>query len=56
MCTGLVAMKTWMRDRRASASASAAASMSSFFVRQSEATVGAETARATARTPPKSPG
>ena len=56
MWMGLVAMKTWMRDRRALASDSAAASMSSLRVRASEATVGRSTAAATALTPSKSPG
>jgi hypothetical protein len=56
MWTGLVAMKTWIRDRGAPATASAAASTSSGVVRASEATVGRSTARATARTPSNSPG
>ena len=56
MWMGLVAMKTWMRDLRASARDSAAASMSSLRVRASEATVGRSTAAATALTPSKSPG
>src|SRR5262245_16429607 len=56
MWMGLVAMKTWMRDLRAFATASAAASMSSLRVRAREATVGRSTAAATARTPSKSPG
>ena len=56
MCTGLDAMKMWIRERRAPASASALASMSSLRVRQSEATVGWVTAAATALTPSKSPG
>src|SRR4051812_41765356 len=45
-----------MRERRVSASASRAASMSSRRVRASAATVGSVTAAATARTPSKSPG
>jgi hypothetical protein len=56
MWMALVAMKTWMRDRRAFASASAAASMSSLRVRAREATVGRSIAAATALTPSKSPG
>ena len=56
MCSALVARKMWMRDRGASASAAAPASMSVGFVRQSEATVTRFAARATARTPSKSPG
>ena len=45
-----------MRERCASASASAPASMSSLRVRQSVATVALRAVRATARTPSKSPG
>ena len=57
MWIGLVAMKTWIRERRASASASAAASRSARFVRASAATTGPlRRPAATARTPSKSPG
>ena len=56
MCSALVARKMWMRERGASASAAAAASMSAALARQSEATVTFLAARATARTPSKSPG
>src|SRR5688500_10360758 len=56
MWIGLVAMKTWMRDRFAPASDCAAASRSSSRVRARAATVGRSTAAATARTPSKSPG
>src|SRR6266508_1162311 len=56
MWTGLVARKMWMRERRAPARASAAASMSSLRVRHSEATVGRSTGAATAFPPSKSPG
>ena len=56
MCSALVARKMCARERGASASAAAAASMSESLVRQREATVALFTARATARTPSKSPG
>jgi hypothetical protein len=56
MWTGLVARKMWMRERRAPARASPAASRSSARVRASDATVGPVTEPATARTPSKSPG
>ena len=56
MCNALVARKMWIRERRAGASASAAASMSSRWARTSDATVGVFTPAATARTPSKSPG
>ena len=56
MCSALVARKMWMRERGASASAADAASMSAALARQSEATVTFSAARATARTPSKSPG
>ena len=56
MCSALVAMKTWILDRRAPPTASAAASRSAGSVRASAATVGRLTAEATARTPSKSPG
>ena len=52
----LVARKMWIRDRRAALRVLAAASMSSSCARTSDATVGAFTAAATARTPSKSPG
>ena len=56
MCRALVAMKTWILERRAPARASAAASTSSGSVRASAATVASVTVRATASTPSKSPG
>ncbi len=56
MCSALVAMKMCTRERGASASAAVEASMSESLVRQREATVVFFTARATARTPSKSPG
>ena len=46
----------WIRERGASSSAAAAASMSVGLERQSEAIVARSAARATAWTPSKSPG
>ena len=56
MCSALVARKMWIRERGASSSAAAAASMSVGLVRQSEAIVARSAARATSWTPSKSPG
>jgi hypothetical protein len=47
MCSALVARKMWARERGASSSAAAAASMSVGLVRQSEAIVARVAARAT---------
>ncbi len=56
MWSGLVARKMCSRDREAPRSAATLASMSSWVVRQSEATVTPLTAPETAATPAKSPG
>ena len=55
MCSGLVAMKVWMRARAAPFSASAAREMSRSLARASEHTVTSRMASAMAFTASKSP-